>query len=91
MNSQEFGSWWRSQSLGTINDRIKDTDEEKWHWLTRGTFTERKPRRNGKNKLESDEHLESEESCMLPKVVGCDPLYMHVVPDIKVLSEKMLK
>lgn len=37
-------------------------------------ITERKPLRNRKNNLESDEHLEPEENCMIP---GCGLLSLH--------------
>lgn len=55
-----------------------------------GTVAERKPFRNGTNNLESNEHLESKRNYMMSKVVGYCQLFMHLLPDIKILSEKLL-
>lgn len=52
-------------------------DKENWYQLHSGTVTERKPLRNRKNNLESDEHLEPEENCMISKATGCGLLSLH--------------
>lgn len=58
--------------------------------MANATVIERRPLRNGKYKTESDEQMESEKNWMISKPVDCGYVYLNLLLDFKMLSEKIL-